>query len=125
MYWEIVRLFREWAHVSVGTLGVSLPALDAVRRAIVLGQTFEWQRTGTRYKLVIARDHLRCSEDDYDKIEIYVFICAEVNFSRNGENENAYRAVSEKALEFGLLVDDYLIKKGVAEELRAYDFRKG
>lgn len=125
LYLEILRLFREWANVDTGPNGVTLPTLDSVRKAIFLGQTFVWRRTGVPYRLVVARDHLAYSDAGYDKIDYIVFIYAEVNYAKTGRNVKDYEAARETALEFGDLVDRFLVRAGVAEELKAYEFRLG
>ena len=111
--------------MSTGKGGVSLPEIHSFRKAIALGQVFEWQRTGTHYKLVIARDHVKLRDDDFDKVDYCVFFYADVNFAETPENKKAYKMVREQAREFDALVEDLLQKRGVAQELRAYEFRRG
>ena len=125
LFWDMVRIFREWAHVRFGRPGVDAPSPEGLKRAIGLGQTFEWRSTGTNYKLVIGRDHLSYNETDYDKVEFYVYICAEVNFVLKETNKKACEIAGLKAREFTDLVDQYLAKKGLAHELKAYHFRRG
>ncbi|HEY3275129.1 MAG TPA: hypothetical protein VGJ94_00790 [Syntrophorhabdaceae bacterium] len=125
LYLEILRLFREWANVDTGPNGVTMPSLDSVRKAIFLGQTFVWRRTGVPYRLVVARDHLAYSDAGYDKIDYIIFIYAEVNYTKTTRNAKDYEAAKETALEFRDLVDTFLVRAGVAEELKAYEFRLG
>jgi len=124
LFWDVIRLFMRWANVSTGKPGVSLPEIQSFRKAIALGQVFEWQRTGTRYKLVVARDHVKLRDDDYDKVDHCVFFYADVNFAETAENKKAYKMVVENAKEFDALVEELLQKRGVARELRAYEFRR-
>ena len=99
--------------------------MQAFRKAIALGQVFEWQRTGTHYKLVIARDHVKMSDDDFDRVEYCVMFYADANFAETPENKKAHKMVREQAREFDLLVEDLFQERGVAQELRAYEFRRG
>ena len=124
LFWDVVRLFTKWANVNIYEGGSPLPDLQLFRKTIALGQTFEWHRTGTDYKLVIARDHQKLSKDHFDKIEVFVFFFAEVNFRENDKNKKAYKLAREEAEKFDVLVENFLINKKVAEELRAYEFRR-
>jgi hypothetical protein len=124
LFWDVIRLFVRWANVSTGKPGVSLPEIQSFRKAIALGQVFEWQRTGSHFKLVVVRDHVRLRDDDFDKVEFCVFFYADVNFIQTAENKKAYKMVRENAREFDVLVEELFQKRGVAQELRAYEFRR-
>jgi hypothetical protein len=124
LFWEVIGLFTQWAKVDTFERGISLPNLQSMRKAIALGQTFQWRRTGTHYKLVVVRDHVTMSEKEYDRSEYCVFFFADVNFAMTAETAKAYQTARDAAKEFDVLVEEFLVEKGVAEELRAYDFRR-
>ena len=125
LFREVIQLFVGWADIYTGDGGVPLPDLQSLRKAIALGQVFEWKRTGTPYKLVIARDHVKMRDDEFDRVEYCVFVYADVSLGRTEENKKAGKVLRERTIEFDALVEDLFQKRGVAQELRAYEFRRG
>jgi len=125
LFREVIQLFVGWADIYSGDGGVLLPDLQSLRKAIALGQVFEWKRTGTPYKLVIERDHVKMRDDEFDNVEYCVFVYADINLGRTEGSKRASKVLREQAKEFDVLVEDLFQKRGVAQELRAYEFRRG
>ena len=121
LFQKILTKFIVWAEVKIAMSdidsGFRRPSRSEVSSKINFGGLFEWN-TGV-FKLVIQRDRFVVEESsEVSNESMIIFFKAEPGILMKDQEKQ--KRLKEKCQEFSSILDEFLVKEGIAIPLRYY-----